>query len=549
MGTDATDTRRRSLTAAGFGADVYLFAVLSLAVWVVLPTLVLGWSPILVSSGSMSPAIEAGDLVLIDEDVPTDPIAPGAIITYHQPGRDPDRLVTHRVRDATDAGSYTTRGDANVVDDAQPVAHDEVVGYARLLVPLLGLPIHWARTGAQPALLAFVGLTGLALALSAASARQDRTLLRWLGTPDPEPVQDEALPATTVRARSAIADHPEPSHSDRGPIVAARRVTATSAGEPPPAVSGELLFSPDRRPDLRDHAADDGADALADVSAHALFGEPSHDRHDPSGQPWRPGSHGGSGWHRCGSSREPSLWDTERAVERVRAPTSTGTQMTSPVPADHRRVDHRRADRGRADHRAARNRRERRAQAARRRSRQPVLFLLLSAALIASGVSLPVTEAGFTAAASNTGNLFATAPGGPPPEPLPPELVLPPLDGQPSFPAGQQPETITFDFPVAGQTTLAGAAEAVLRVRPSTPGNPPRSVEVTLRHGGGEVLASASLEQQGWNRGWTNVTLTLEPDLDVTLQAGDTLTVEIVIRRLEIGLDGGSIVRLPVAVD
>jgi hypothetical protein len=177
-----------------------------------------------------------------------------------------------------------------------------------------------------------------------------------------------------------------------------------------------------------------------------------------------------------------------------------------------------------------------------------VLFLVVSAALIASGVSLPVTEAALTAVVPNVGNAFSTAAdsGG---APLPPELVLPPVDGQPSFPSGQQPETITFDFPVAGQTTLIGAAEAVLRVRPSTPGNPPRSVEVTLRHGGGEVLASASLEQQGWNRGWTNVTLRLEPDLDVTLQAGDTLTVEIVIRRLEIDLDGGSIVRLPVAVD
>jgi signal peptidase I len=494
MGTDATDTRRWSLTAAGFGADVYLFTVLSLAVWVLLPTVLLGWSPILVSSGSMSPAIKAGDLVLIDEDVPNEPIAPGGIITYQEPGRDPDRLVTHRVRDATDTGDYTTRGDANVVDDARPVPHDRVVGYARLLVPMIGLPIHWARTEAQPALLAFSGLTVLALALSAAATRQDRRVPLHLDTPQPEQTEggallamlatDTAIPSGQTRVvqeqPSLLSEHP-------GPPVERSRVTGAAA-----------------------------ADRLFPV---APVDERPGQRHEPSGR------------HRGTGSQEPSLWVHARPVQPVAPTPRTRPRATT------------------ENGRTAQGRRQQRARAARRRSLQPVLFLVVSAALIASGVSLPVTEAALTAVVPNVGNAFSTAAADSGGAPLPPELVLPPVDGQPSFPSGQQPETITFDFPVAGQTTLIGAAEAVLRVRPSTPGNPPRSVEVTLRHGGGEVLASASLEQQGWNRGWTNVTLRLEPDLDVTLQSGDTLTVEIVIRRLEIDLDGGSIVRLPVAVD
>jgi len=174
-----------------------------------------------------------------------------------------------------------------------------------------------------------------------------------------------------------------------------------------------------------------------------------------------------------------------------------------------------------------------------------VLFLLVSAGLVTSGVSLPVTEAALTAAVPNVGNVFATAPADPG-QSLPPELVLPPVDDQPSFSAGQQPETITFDLPVEGATTLQGAAEAVLRVQPSTGGNPPRSIAVVLRHGADEILASASLEQQGWDDGWTDLTLILEPELDVTLPGGDTLTVEVEVRRLELELDGGSVIRLPV---
>lgn len=506
MGTDATGTRRWSVTAAGFGADVYLFTLLSLAIWVVLPTLVLGWSPILVSSGSMAPAIEAGDLVLIDEDVPTEPIAPGAIITYREPGRDLDRLVTHRIRDATDTGVYTTRGDANIVDDARPVPHDQIVGHARLLVPLLGLPIHWTRTDAQPALLAFIGLTALALAFSAAAARQDRAVDRHLDAPESDQLSVAALLAT-VTSMGATVDRPNPAGREQDLLFPADPAPAVERSTIAANADTEPLFAPDREPALRDGSAGHGADTIDEPFLPALFGEHARGRH------------------------EPSLWGTDRSPDQVPALADARVQAADAVaPAD----------------RTPPSWREQRARAARRKAFQPVLFLLVAAGLIAGGASLPETEAALTATVPNIGNVFATAPADPGGEPLSPELVLPPVDGQPSFPAGQQPETITFDLPVEGETTLRGAAEAVLSVRPSTRGNPPRSIGVTLRHGAGEVLAETFLEQQGWDDDWTDLTLTLEPELDVTLPAGDTLTVEIEVRRLELELDGGSIVRFPV---
>ncbi|TVR25520.1 MAG: signal peptidase I [Nitriliruptor sp.] len=490
MGTDAADTRRWLLSAAGFGADVYLYLILSLAVWVLLPTLLLGWAPILVSSGSMSPAIKAGDIVLIDEDVTDDPLPPGAIITYRQADQQPDRLVTHRIRDATDAGAYVTRGDANDVDDAWPVPQERVVGYARLLVPMLGLPIHWARTGSHLALYALAGLSLGALGVSMISARTERTV-------------------------------------------------ALSADEP----SVELESEPDERIDGRAHALEDeqvaalpAAEAapIDGVSGWSLDASPlllpEHERDVLLFDELSSGLQAACDGLAVEGADEPMLWSA--------APPSWA--VTEPDPLGQR-------DREAREHGEAQpGLRARRARAAKLKAIQPVVFLALSAGLIAGGVSLPVTEAAFTVAAPNTGNLFATAPAEPEGDPLPPQLILPPLHGQDSFTGGQQPETISFDFPVPGATVLDGTAVAILRVRPSTPGNPPRSVGVALRGADGQTLAAASVQQQGWDNGWTDITLALEDELVTTLEAGSTLTVEVLLHRLELDLSGASIINLPV---
>ena len=490
MGTDAAETRRWLLTAAGFGADVYLYLILSLAVWVLLPTLVLSWAPILVSSGSMSPAIKAGDIVLIDENVTDDPLPPGAIITYRQAGQHPDRLVTHRIRDATDPGAYVTRGDANDVDDAWPVAHEHVVGYARLLVPMLGLPIHWARTGSHVALYAFAGLSLVALAVSTISARTERTAALSAAEPRAEPESepgDQIHGAVHALEDEGVAALPA---VQAGPLVG---VTGR------PLDASRLLLPDHERDALLFDELSSGIEAACDrlgvegASGHLLW----------------------SAAPPCSAVTEPGHLSQRDRAAREHAETRSGL-------------------------------RARRARAAKRKAMQPIVFLALSAGLIAGGVSMPVTEAAATAAAPNTGNLFATAPAEPEGDPLPAPLILPPFQGQDSFTAGQQTVTISFDFPVPGATALDGTAVAVLRVRPSTPGNPPRSVGVKLRGADGQALAAASVQQQGWANGWTDITLALEDDLGTTLEAGSTLTVEVLLHRLELDLSGASIINLPV---
>ncbi len=92
------------------------------------PTL-FGWAAAVVVSGSMSPAIEVDDMVIVRRQSAYEK---GDIVMY----RDGDSLVTHRVEEVTETG-YITRGDANNTADP-PVSADRVVGKAALVIPKVG---------------------------------------------------------------------------------------------------------------------------------------------------------------------------------------------------------------------------------------------------------------------------------------------------------------------------------------------------------------------------------------------------------------------------
>ena len=120
----------------------YLWLVFCLALWVVGPLVGLRWQPILIGADSMEPAIRAGDVVLLDRAVAQ--LGPGDVITYEDPVW-PDELVTHRVVEVLDGGRYQTKGDASAVEDSTPIPLGDILGVARLLVPLVGLPLVWLR--------------------------------------------------------------------------------------------------------------------------------------------------------------------------------------------------------------------------------------------------------------------------------------------------------------------------------------------------------------------------------------------------------------------
>ncbi len=123
----------------------YFLALLWLTVWTFAPS-VFGLSPIAIYGGSMEPAIDRGDIVLLDRSPPEAAFGPGGIVTYRDPAM-PDRVVTHRIVDVADGGRFVTKGDANRDRDSTPLARDEVIGAGRIVVPALGLPRVWLTSG------------------------------------------------------------------------------------------------------------------------------------------------------------------------------------------------------------------------------------------------------------------------------------------------------------------------------------------------------------------------------------------------------------------
>ncbi len=100
-----------------------------------------GKFPLMVQSGSMSPMIETGDLIIVSTPEKGYEYKVQDIITFwdDEPG---GALVTHRIAEITkdDQGvtAYRTKGDANSAQDADPVYEKDIVGIYDMRIPHLG---------------------------------------------------------------------------------------------------------------------------------------------------------------------------------------------------------------------------------------------------------------------------------------------------------------------------------------------------------------------------------------------------------------------------
>jgi signal peptidase len=92
-----------------------------------------------VASGSMSPALQVGDLVII-QGVPASQIKVGNIIVFNQPGEKTNTI--HRVVaiETLTNGTveFRTKGDANPTDDPQWTPEQNVKGRVLYRIPYLG---------------------------------------------------------------------------------------------------------------------------------------------------------------------------------------------------------------------------------------------------------------------------------------------------------------------------------------------------------------------------------------------------------------------------
>jgi signal peptidase len=98
-----------------------------------------GYRPLVERSGSMEPAIGAGDL-LVAREISAHALRTGDVVTFPDAVR-PGVLLTHRVVAVRRLGArvdVTTRGDANRTPEQWSIAAGDRVGRLALSVPRLG---------------------------------------------------------------------------------------------------------------------------------------------------------------------------------------------------------------------------------------------------------------------------------------------------------------------------------------------------------------------------------------------------------------------------
>ena len=121
-----------------------------------------GWQSVALVSGSMSPVLGVGDIV-VAEPYDGSMLAPGAVVVFHAPGS--EKLTTHRIVAVHGDGTYRTRGDANAVADSTPVPPSAIVAVGRLRVPLIGMVMAWWQDRNYLPLAATLAILALAAAL------------------------------------------------------------------------------------------------------------------------------------------------------------------------------------------------------------------------------------------------------------------------------------------------------------------------------------------------------------------------------------------------
>lgn len=142
-GAHAAGPRRVRGIASWVGQLVAWIVILAVAgvltVAVLIPRLG-GATPYTIETGSMTPGMPPGTLVVVRHR-PTTAIGVGDVITYQLRSGQPT-VVTHRVVkvrvDASGRYSFVTKGDANNVVDAAPVRPVQVRGVRWYSVPYLG---------------------------------------------------------------------------------------------------------------------------------------------------------------------------------------------------------------------------------------------------------------------------------------------------------------------------------------------------------------------------------------------------------------------------
>ncbi|MFC4357880.1 signal peptidase I [Halobium salinum] len=162
------------------------------------PGLVGAQHSFVVLSGSMEPAIDTGDAVLVERVDPT-AVEAGDVVTFRDGGA--STPVTHRVvevREGEFGRQFVTKGDANEDSDPGVVTESELLGRVAFTLPLVGYVVGFGGTPAGVVALVVVPF-GLLLATELRSVVSGATR----GRREPDDVDDTDGPNGVGEAERA----------------------------------------------------------------------------------------------------------------------------------------------------------------------------------------------------------------------------------------------------------------------------------------------------------------------------------------------------------
>ncbi len=165
---------------------------------------VFGNTALIVRSGSMTPTINVGDLIIARPQ--KNHYEPGQVIAYDMPGKD-KVVVTHRVVDVSfDAkgATYRTKGDANNEADSFNVPEASVLGRNILTIPYVGRVLGFAKTKAGflslvliPAGLVILGEVGVIIREMRRGRKKEKRQARNITRPS-APLMPQPTPAFSI---------------------------------------------------------------------------------------------------------------------------------------------------------------------------------------------------------------------------------------------------------------------------------------------------------------------------------------------------------------
>lgn len=130
--------------------------------------IVAGYKPQVVTSGSMRPQLDRGSLIFV-KPTPAQQLRVGDVITFENPIKGGDKLVTHRIVatvNAPEGRGFITRGDANASRDPWKFMVDENAGRLAFSIPQVGhlsFLVHSRNGYIALFILPLLALSGIAL--------------------------------------------------------------------------------------------------------------------------------------------------------------------------------------------------------------------------------------------------------------------------------------------------------------------------------------------------------------------------------------------------